>query len=117
MKIYEDWEFRLRFCLNNRVVYIPEPLSEYRLHAGGISRVSYSEHVKFIRLLFQKNAHLLSTVDRVKRKWIIQRFLAVESRFSSKQCLGRFLRLDPAALRRCVADRRQFRNAARRLAL
>ncbi len=110
MKIYEDWEFRLRYSVGNKLAYIPEVLSEYRLHGGGISRINPEEHVKFIRLVCLKNAELLRTLSEPDRKEALEGFLQLETRFSlivTKSLLRRLHLL--AAMKNLIRDY-SFRN-------
>ncbi len=82
MKIYEDWEFRLRFAAEHEIGYVPEVLSEYRLHEGGISRVPMDVHIEYIRKLFFKNVHLLMQLSAEERGDVLSEFLQLEAKFT-----------------------------------
>lgn len=53
--IYEDWDVHIRLATRFRYAYIPEPLSEYRRHGGGLST--------------QQIEHHLAATDRIEQKY------------------------------------------------
>jgi hypothetical protein len=113
MVIYEDWEFRVRFTYDNMVAFIQEPLSEYRLHEAGISRLPLAEHVRYIHLLFNKNKKLLSTLQLPDRLAALQAFLDLESRFSTRLCIEALKNLDLLEFRDHIVEQYRFRRHAR----
>jgi hypothetical protein len=72
--LYEDYDMRIRLTKKMRAVYCDEPLSEYRLHKEGLSRVSLVRHVEALDYIYHKNKHLLDDVSPSERDYVRQQF-------------------------------------------
>jgi glycosyltransferase involved in cell wall biosynthesis len=72
--IYEDYEVRIRLTKNLRVVYCDEPLSEYRRHSAGLSRVKLARHFESLNYIYQKNKSLLDDLSEAERDYINRKF-------------------------------------------
>lgn len=70
LRIYEDWDMRIRLTRNCRVVYCDEPLAEVRIHRTGLSATGAAEHLAALDYLEHKHAPLLSGLARDRRQMI-----------------------------------------------
>jgi hypothetical protein len=69
MRIYEDFDFRVRLMKAVNACYIDEPLSERRRHESGLSQAKADAHFQTLRRIYQKNRGLLSDLDgRARRR-------------------------------------------------
>jgi len=73
LQIYEDYDMRIRMTKNLQAVYHDEPLSEYRRHAGGLSRAKFSTHFHSLDFIYKKNSYLLDNLNDDERTYIRQR--------------------------------------------
>lgn len=68
--IYQVWDLKIRLTKRFKVAYCPEPLAEYRIHAGGISKSAASVHLNALRKIYEKNRALLNDVPANDRAMI-----------------------------------------------
>jgi glycosyltransferase involved in cell wall biosynthesis len=68
--LYEDYDMRIRLTKGLRVVYCDEPLSEYRRHNAGLSRVKFTQHFEALDYIYQKNKPLLNNLSKVERDYV-----------------------------------------------
>jgi glycosyltransferase involved in cell wall biosynthesis len=68
LSLYEDYEMLIRLTKHLRVVYHDEPLSEYRLHDGGLSRASAAQHQAALEYIYRKNKPLLDDLGVAERR-------------------------------------------------
>jgi glycosyltransferase involved in cell wall biosynthesis len=64
IKIYIDWDFKIRATAQFHVAYSGEALVEYRIHDQGISRSSPSAHFDSLCQVIKKNLPLLSSRNK-----------------------------------------------------
>lgn len=70
LRIYEDWDMKIRLTKYFKTVYCPEILVEYRLHRGGLSRLPPSQHLKFMKEIYRKNFCLLEDLPESERLYV-----------------------------------------------
>ena len=68
--LFEDFDTLLRLSRFNTAVAVKEVTHLYRLHAVGLSRVSFAKHHDALNYFFAKNAHLLDDLDPKKKQSI-----------------------------------------------
>lgn len=61
--LYEDWDMHIRLAAHFRYAYVAEPLSEYRRHGGGLSRVPVEAHLAIVAQIERKYAGLLESLE------------------------------------------------------
>ena len=61
LKIYEDWEWKIRLAGQFSFVYCPEPLYEYRHHHGGVHNLRIAEHFEIMLKITQGAINLCDT--------------------------------------------------------
>ncbi|MBI2868010.1 MAG: glycosyltransferase [Chloroflexi bacterium] len=90
LPIYEDWELRIRLTKRFLTSYCPEPLVEYRLHPGGVSRSPASVHLDAVRLIYETNRDLLAELNEKDRTFVeksLYEMLARLSRRASREAM------------------------------
>ena len=68
LRIYEDFDFRIRLTRFARAVYVDVPLAERRRHAGGLSNAAPAAHVRTLRAIEKRNRPLLEGLDAFSRR-------------------------------------------------
>ena len=68
LKIYEDWDLKIRLTKKFKVLYTFSPLSEYRQNPDGLSQSDSSLHLSSIEAILRKNGCLLNDLDVRERK-------------------------------------------------
>jgi len=63
LSLYEDYEMLIRLTKHLRVAYYDEPLSEYRIHEGGLSRARAKDHLAALSYIYHKNKPLLDDLS------------------------------------------------------
>jgi glycosyltransferase involved in cell wall biosynthesis len=58
LKMYEDWDLKLRLARLYEFVYTGIYGTAYRRHAGGLSSVPLPEHIRWLKKVFRKNLPL-----------------------------------------------------------
>jgi glycosyltransferase involved in cell wall biosynthesis len=99
--LYEDYDMRIRLTKQLHTVYCDEPLSEYRLHAAGLSRVPLARHVAALDYIYQKNKSLLNDLSTAEREQTQRKFgewVAGIAKQASREALGENQRLRAAQL-------------------
>ncbi len=101
LHIYEDYEMRIRLTKSLRVVYYDEPLSEYRRHHVGLSRLKLAQHFEALDYIYQKNKPLLNDLSKAERDYVNQKlggWIAQVARRASEESLNGNQRLQAAQL-------------------
>ncbi len=70
LKLYEDYDMRIRLSKKFRIAYYPEPLSEIRTHDKGLSNMPMSIHLEALEYIYKKNKILLADLDVSNREYI-----------------------------------------------
>lgn len=73
--MYEDYDMRIRLSKLYRAVYIDRPLSEYRIHPGGISRQKMTVLIRSLNYILEKNMDLLQGLSPSNKRSAMQGFL------------------------------------------
>lgn len=61
LKIFEDWDMKIRLATDTEFRYCPDPLSVYRRHEAGVSRqTDWEEYIRFVGKLTTKHQNLMS---------------------------------------------------------
>ncbi|MCE9613228.1 MAG: glycosyltransferase [Lentisphaerae bacterium] len=68
LRIFEDFDLRLRVSKGASACFVREPLAERRRHRHGLSAASASEHWRTLRAIERKNAPLLDDVPARARR-------------------------------------------------
>lgn len=68
LRLYEDYDMRIRLTKHNRAVYYDEPLSEIRIHNMGLSSAKAIQHLTAVEDINRKNMHLLDDLSGAERK-------------------------------------------------
>jgi len=63
LSLYEDYEMLIRLTKHLRVAFHDEPLSEYRIHEGGLSRARAKDHLAALSYIYDKNKTLLDDLS------------------------------------------------------
>jgi len=74
LKLYEDFEMRIRLSSHYQGVYCPKILSEYRFHEGGLSRSDPKMHIEALTHIWHKNKLLLNTLSEDRQEYVRTRF-------------------------------------------
>jgi glycosyltransferase involved in cell wall biosynthesis len=101
LHIYEDYEMRIRLTKSLRVVYYDEPLSEYRRHHVGLSRLKLARHFEALDYIYQKNKPLLNDLSKAEKDYVNQKlggWIAQVARRASEESLNGNQRLQAAQL-------------------
>jgi glycosyltransferase involved in cell wall biosynthesis len=73
LRLYEDWDMRIRLTKHYRVAYCKELLSEIRVHSKGLSSAGAAEHLAALEQIVLKNEPLLDDIESEKRDHVYQR--------------------------------------------
>ena len=79
LKIYEDFDFRIRLCETANTTFSFEPLIVYRIHGKGLSNASKENHLISLNYIYRKYENLflnLPTTDREEIMRFIDRNLS-----------------------------------------
>jgi hypothetical protein len=63
----------IRLTKSLRVVCCDDPLSEYRRHNVGLSRVKFTRHFEALDYIYQKNKSLLNDLSKAERDYVNQK--------------------------------------------
>ncbi len=74
LKLYEDYDMRIRLTKELKTIYVNEPLSEIRHHNKGLSKQKLSKHFTAISKIYKKNIHLVSDFDNKDINWLKNNF-------------------------------------------
>lgn len=77
LPIYEDWDLRIRLTKRFKTAYCREPLVEYRIHPGGVSKSPATLHLWAMRRVYGKNIHLLSDLEDSDRAAVERRIRSI----------------------------------------
>jgi len=73
LRLYEDFDMRIRLTRKLRVAYYDEPLSEIRFHGNGLSNSKLIEHFRSLDYIYKKNRRLLRDLSRNEKRYVDQR--------------------------------------------
>jgi len=73
LRMYEDYDLRIRLTHRLRTVYVDEALSEYRRHAGSLRSAHPRQYLEAFEYICAKNASLLDGLDAERRAWVERR--------------------------------------------
>jgi len=74
LRLYEDFDMRIRLTKHLKVVYVDQVLSRNRKLESGLSSLSLEQHCKALDYLFKKNRHLIDTLPADKRRKAVSGF-------------------------------------------
>ena len=81
--LYEDYDMRIRLTKHFNTAYCDEVLSEYRIHAHGLSRVDKVKHLESFKYILKKNKSLLDDLSDKDKKYILKNYNDWLCRFSA----------------------------------
>lgn len=93
LDVLEDWEMRIRLSKHYRVAYCDEPLSEIRVHTGGLSNVPVEEKLRAFDAIRVKYEPLIMEMDPVTRRTVIDDMDRIRAGFirqQAKELLGAY---------------------------
>ncbi len=73
LRMYEDYDLRIRLTRRLQAVYVDEPLSEYRRHEGSLRSAHPRQYLEAFEYICAKNAPLLEGLDARRRAWVERR--------------------------------------------
>jgi glycosyltransferase involved in cell wall biosynthesis len=73
LKMYEDYEMRVRLTKKLQVVYTGKPLVEYRRHGFGLSRLPTKHYIQAFEYLSNKNISLIEDLDSEERAYVLRK--------------------------------------------
>jgi glycosyltransferase involved in cell wall biosynthesis len=88
LNLYEDYDMRIRLTKSLRTVYCDHPLSEYRLHQGGVSTVKFIQHFKALEYIYHKNKSLLNDLNQPERIYVtrqVKKLIARQAKYAAKE--------------------------------
>jgi hypothetical protein len=74
--MYHDWELRIRQTRRHRVACYHQPVSEYRLHEGSISRHPPSVHLAEMAAIYRTHRKAFADLPVAERRWARRGFFA-----------------------------------------
>lgn len=74
LRLYEDFDMRIRLTKRLRAVYVDEPLSYIRAHNVGLSSAPIRDHFAALDYLYKKNRPLLDDIVTERRTEAIRMF-------------------------------------------
>lgn len=90
LRLYEDFDMRIRLTKRLRAVYVDEPLSYIRAHNFGLSSAPINDHFTALDYLYKKNLPLLDDIAADRRTAAIRMFktwIAPQARAAGWQAL------------------------------
>ncbi len=72
LRLYEDYDLRIRLTKGNRAGYINRVLAEIRMHDHGLSKSSLASHLEALDYLIEKNRALLENLPAGEKKSAIR---------------------------------------------
>ena len=91
VRLYEDFDMRVRLTKRYRAIYYDEPLTEIRIHETGLSSSPVAQHLAALEYIYRKNISLLDDVSVAERK-DVQRKLGGWMAWIGRQAAERALR-------------------------
>jgi glycosyltransferase involved in cell wall biosynthesis len=73
LRLYEDWDFKIRLSHRFEAVHVPELLSVYRVHAEGLHRTTRSVHVRDMESVVERALALAADRPPEVRRRLRQR--------------------------------------------
>lgn len=70
LRLFEDYEMRIRLTKRLKTAYIDEPLAEYRRHGEGLSSLAQVQKLETLKYIYLKNKALLDELDDTKRRYV-----------------------------------------------
>jgi glycosyltransferase involved in cell wall biosynthesis len=84
LKVFEDWDLKIRLAFRHEFRYTGEVGTAYRRHGEGLSALPSEELIRWIKIIFHKNIHLLDSSSRTNAEMAIQAYC---SALAKKQSL------------------------------
>ena len=91
LKVYEDYDMRIRLTKSMKVKYVNRILTQIRRHKTGLSQSSIFLQLDSLEYIFQKNLHMLDDLAAPVRNRLIQRYI-LWYRFNCVVGMGRQIR-------------------------
>jgi glycosyltransferase involved in cell wall biosynthesis len=91
LKLYEDYDMRIRLTKQLHVAYCDEPLSEYRKHSSSLRSIQAMQKVVTFDRICEKNRPLLEDLDPRQKRYLerrLDRWRAHLLRIGAKEMLG-----------------------------
>lgn len=91
LRIYEDYDMRIRLTKHLRTVYIDKALSEYRRHDSSLRSAQSTEKLAIFDYICAKNRSLLDDLSAVDYQYVqqrLERWRAKLIRMAAKEALG-----------------------------
>lgn len=70
--LYEDWDFKIRLSKRFEVIYVPQVLTVYRVHEGGIHNTEPAVHIEWMNRVIEKTLGLLDDLPEREAEEIRQ---------------------------------------------
>jgi hypothetical protein len=80
LKLYEDWDLKIRLASQNEFYYTGTQGTAYRRHGRGLSAAPLKEHINVMKKIFDKNIHLADQKNKKKLRDEFEAFLLSLSR-------------------------------------
>ncbi len=74
LRIYEDFDLRIRLTKKFAGLYVNQPLFEIRLHSGGLSGSHADDHLAALEYIYRKNQPLLADLPERKAKELSRKY-------------------------------------------
>lgn len=88
LKIYEDFDFRIRLCEHAKTAFNLEPLSVYRMHENGLSRAANKLHLESLSYIFSKYEKQILKLDNKTRETTQSSINKILDQFSNNSLEG-----------------------------
>ncbi len=91
LKIYEDFEFKMRLSKTAKARYVNEALAERRCHDAGLSSARVEDHFATLRTIARKNQHLLDDLPgpaRRRTRRLLMNWIAESAVMSGRYALN-----------------------------
>jgi hypothetical protein len=72
LKLYEDWDLRIRLTRTVQVACCKEVLSEYRQHGKSLSQAHIEDHISALDSIVAKNLPLLDDSARSDQRYVVR---------------------------------------------
>lgn len=106
--LWEDWDFKIRLSKRFEVVHVPQVLTVYRIHEGGIHKTKPAVHIEQVKKVIEKTDDLLMNLPEQEAEEIRQGldYIMLEhrvsyaldegQRYEAWKCLWKLLKTHPA---------------------
>ncbi len=100
LRIFEDFDMRMRASEGLKGVYVDAPLSERRIHQQGLSSCADAERFAVLRRIMRKNRALFKRLDPDHRQQVLIELRAWVANHAYAACYERFRDPEGSAIRR-----------------